>query len=750
MQPIQFFAARAEDGALLPGATVDVFVQGTQGRAPLFADSPCTVPLGNPVSADANARVFFYTTTPRIDMRISRYGYVAPLIVDISTWDAATAVEWVQGEIDAALGEIGDSLAEMETEFDADQADRVIRFNAFMDASGYEPPIPYAPGILLDRTTKTVSYLGNEYRAKGSFIPFTTSDWATDEAKLKLIGDDSLRQQMANPDFGADLSAWKDPVAPHYLKTVSDMKAGEPVSLFRLVPKPEWEGMQQGTSLYDCSDDINGAEELFHQHTIKGGVLEAPKGKFAINKGLLLRGGFTLRGAGKDVSTFVIGDSATVRLLGLGNTLERVCFHKDTPRENYITAGHKTDAAQTATLSEIGYCKFTAGQLAEFVNYALIANYRSRGIDVHHNRMFTYHLAFLTKYLSSDWVRLHANTATALNSANVFNSELFKIEAINQGWLTENHLISEGVDGALSCLTIESGASNLHVRGNTMKISAGYAVRVEHTDKTITPPTDCMLEGNTLIAGADALAVYSGSAQVSGLTLSGGTMTGPVTLYGTGTNVNNLKVRAGRPDVRTGVTLRGDDIKVRDLEVTGFGVGLANAAVSGLPDRNLDIRGLKMRGQTNEALHLKYLDGACYLSIDSVDNTSTSVNGAVYLSGGGEAAPADTLTVEPGIIIAPNTSGVSVNFMNGVTLGDCSGIKSPTRVKLTTTDAFLKFEATYIAAHLNNRAHRVNTIGKFAGKVVFNKDPKKPYFATGPLPADVWVDAAGVTTYTPI
>lgn len=89
--------------------------------------------------------------------------------------------------------------ARRESEFDADQDNREVQFNTFMDASGYEPPIPYGPGILLDRTTKTVSYLGNEYRAKGSFLPFTTSNWATDEAKLKLVGDDSLRQQLANP-----------------------------------------------------------------------------------------------------------------------------------------------------------------------------------------------------------------------------------------------------------------------------------------------------------------------------------------------------------------------------------------------------------------------------------------------------------------------------------------------------------------------------------------------------------------------
>ncbi|MFL8988694.1 hypothetical protein Q8X48_13225 [Pseudomonas sp. QLc11A] len=88
--------------------------------------------------------------------------------------------------------------ARRESEFDVDQARRGEQFNAFMDASGYEPPVPYGAGILLDRTTKTVTYLGNEYRARGSFIPLTTSNWSSDESKLKLIGDDSLRQESAN------------------------------------------------------------------------------------------------------------------------------------------------------------------------------------------------------------------------------------------------------------------------------------------------------------------------------------------------------------------------------------------------------------------------------------------------------------------------------------------------------------------------------------------------------------------------
>ena len=85
------------------------------------------------------------------------------------------------------------------TEFNTAQTEREAQFTAFLESSGYEAPVPYAPGIVLVRTTQTVTYLGNEYRAKSQFLPLTTTGWVTDEPKLKLIGDDSLRQSLASP-----------------------------------------------------------------------------------------------------------------------------------------------------------------------------------------------------------------------------------------------------------------------------------------------------------------------------------------------------------------------------------------------------------------------------------------------------------------------------------------------------------------------------------------------------------------------
>lgn len=185
MQPIQFFAARAEDGALLPNAYVDVFVHGSQARAVLFSNSAGTVPLENPFQADANGRVFFYSSTDRIDIQISRYGYVAPMLLDISTVDVATAVEQVRGEIDQLL-------VQMKAEFD----------QLLLDA-GYESVfLAYAAGAVVERPRQLVQRAGELFRIKDqNELPLTlTGAWATDEPKLMPVGDASLRQGLASLD----------------------------------------------------------------------------------------------------------------------------------------------------------------------------------------------------------------------------------------------------------------------------------------------------------------------------------------------------------------------------------------------------------------------------------------------------------------------------------------------------------------------------------------------------------------------
>jgi hypothetical protein len=72
-----------------------VYLAGTQTRATLFSDSSET-PLGNPAYADASAQVFLYTSAERVDIQITKGGYVAPLMRDILVVDVTETLAEMQ------------------------------------------------------------------------------------------------------------------------------------------------------------------------------------------------------------------------------------------------------------------------------------------------------------------------------------------------------------------------------------------------------------------------------------------------------------------------------------------------------------------------------------------------------------------------------------------------------------------------------------------------------------------------------
>lgn len=91
-----------------------------------------------------------------------------------------------------------ETWAGMEVAFEASQEFREDAFNAFLLSSGYETPVDYAPGILIERPTQIIRYLGELYRPKDSALPFTTTTFPADEAKWIASGDNSLRQDLGN------------------------------------------------------------------------------------------------------------------------------------------------------------------------------------------------------------------------------------------------------------------------------------------------------------------------------------------------------------------------------------------------------------------------------------------------------------------------------------------------------------------------------------------------------------------------
>lgn len=91
------------------------------------------------------------------------------------------------------------SLKGMSSLFDSAQISRTDEFNQFLENSGYETPVVYAPGLNITRPTQTVRYMGEIYRPKSASLPFITTTFPADEAKWIANGDNSLRQELAAP-----------------------------------------------------------------------------------------------------------------------------------------------------------------------------------------------------------------------------------------------------------------------------------------------------------------------------------------------------------------------------------------------------------------------------------------------------------------------------------------------------------------------------------------------------------------------
>ncbi|HHK4785783.1 hypothetical protein ACIUZ0_23470 [Pseudomonas aeruginosa] len=124
-------------------------------------------------------------------------------------------------------GKLRQSWAGMENDFDTaqegrentftlSQADKESRFQAFLVSSGYVSKGDYAAGVVLAERNEyvavsaaTTGTTAGLYRpGPGATLPLTlTGTWATDSTDLVLLGDDVLRQELAQHD-GGDLVGW--------------------------------------------------------------------------------------------------------------------------------------------------------------------------------------------------------------------------------------------------------------------------------------------------------------------------------------------------------------------------------------------------------------------------------------------------------------------------------------------------------------------------------------------------------------
>src|SRR5699024_10610785 len=86
-------------------------------------------------------------------------------------------------------------------------------FQDFLINSGYEQIGDYGPGLEITARNQVFWRDGELSRAGASLeLPYTTTgDWGGEEGLFVAVGDAALRQELANPDRGASMVAYKPP-----------------------------------------------------------------------------------------------------------------------------------------------------------------------------------------------------------------------------------------------------------------------------------------------------------------------------------------------------------------------------------------------------------------------------------------------------------------------------------------------------------------------------------------------------------
>ncbi|QHJ79321.1 MAG: hypothetical protein [Bacteriophage sp.] len=174
---------------------------------------------------------------------------------------------------DGRAQDFTESQIDRSTAFDFAQSERTVAFLEFLEGSGWSSLGAYGAGVVITSHTQTVDYLGQPYSLKPSIpasldAPYTTSgNWSTEGINFKLVGDNSLRQDLFDPagttlvrfqqsytdsvvrtasaklkeirvspeDFGAVGDGVADDTAPWLKAVMTGNMQGKPGAIYRLV-----------------------------------------------------------------------------------------------------------------------------------------------------------------------------------------------------------------------------------------------------------------------------------------------------------------------------------------------------------------------------------------------------------------------------------------------------------------------------------------------------------------------------------
>lgn len=160
-----------------------------------------TYNTGNPVpSADARDR---YDNSQTLDEVVNG---------DSASYETRTGKQVISlGGMNSRFNNAQD---EREADFNLSQEEKQESFQKFLDGTGWSSLGAYGAGVVITSHTQTIDYQGQPYQLKPSIpasldAPYiTTGVWATEGVNFKLVGDNSLRQDLADPSQGARMLAY--------------------------------------------------------------------------------------------------------------------------------------------------------------------------------------------------------------------------------------------------------------------------------------------------------------------------------------------------------------------------------------------------------------------------------------------------------------------------------------------------------------------------------------------------------------
>lgn len=265
------------------------------------------------------------------------------------------------------------SLKGMADLFNAAQLERDAAFQQFIEGTGWSSLGAYGAGVVITSHTQTVDYLGQPYSLKPSIpasldAPYvTTGNWATEGANFKLVGDNSLRHDLAELS-GAYEVGWEYSPLTQAIRTVGEKLSGLEVDLDDFDYLAVGYTLGGDKSTWDWGPSFTAADARLNSVSSNGGTIRVKQGTYGLGSNANLVGlGKNLIGAGVRATEFralpgYTGDMITFtnssyciargfKVVGRGGTTQRGVYMPYRPDAG-VTLQNKIESVQVENVAE--------------------------------------------------------------------------------------------------------------------------------------------------------------------------------------------------------------------------------------------------------------------------------------------------------------------------------------------------------------------------------------------------------------